>query len=69
MQDIVIENLLQSVRGKACSGSFFSATLSAGKRITGLMAPSGAGKTTLLRLLMGLETPDSGTITGRAGCV
>lgn len=32
-----------------------------------LTAPSGAGKTTLARLLLGLETPDSGTIqlTGR----
>ena len=28
------------------------------------MAPSGAGKTTLLRILLGLETPDSGTIRG-----
>lgn len=29
-----------------------------------LMAPSGSGKTTLLRILMGLETPDAGTIEG-----
>ena len=29
-----------------------------------LMAPSGAGKTTLFRILMGLEKPDSGQITG-----
>lgn len=29
-----------------------------------LMAPSGAGKTTLLRILMGLETPDTGTVDG-----
>ncbi len=29
-----------------------------------LMAPSGMGKTTLLRIMMGLETYDSGTITG-----
>ena len=28
---------------------------------------SGIGKTTLLRLLMGLETPDAGRITGREG--
>lgn len=34
---------------------------------TCLMAPSGAGKTTLLRILMGLEPPDSGTITGLEG--
>lgn len=29
-----------------------------------LTAPSGAGKTTLLRILMGLETPDAGTVDG-----
>lgn len=29
-----------------------------------LMGPSGCGKTTLLRLLMGLEKPDAGQITG-----
>ena len=29
-----------------------------------LMAPSGAGKTTLFRILMGLEKPDSGLVTG-----
>lgn len=65
MQDIVIENLCKSYDGKRVL-EHFSATLPAGS-ITGLMAPSGAGKTTLLRLLMGLETPDSGTITGLAG--
>lgn len=27
-----------------------------------LMSPSGGGKTTLLRLLLGLETPDAGTV-------
>jgi ABC-type nitrate/sulfonate/bicarbonate transport system ATPase subunit len=29
-----------------------------------LRAPSGWGKTTLLRILMGLETPDAGRVTG-----
>ena len=29
-----------------------------------LMGPSGCGKTTLLRILMGLETSDSGTVQG-----
>ena len=29
-----------------------------------LMGPSGRGKTTLLRILMGLETADSGTVSG-----
>lgn len=32
--------------------------------VSAIMAPSGSGKTTLLRLLLGLETPDSGCITG-----
>ncbi len=35
--------------------------------VTALMAPSGAGKTTLLRMLMGLETADSGEISGLSG--
>lgn len=36
-----------------------------------LMGPSGCGKTTLLRILMGLEKPDGGTMTGigRVGAV
>lgn len=29
-----------------------------------LMGPSGTGKTTLLRIILGLEQPDNGTITG-----
>ncbi len=32
--------------------------------ITGIMGGSGIGKTTLLRLLLNLEQPDSGSITG-----
>ncbi len=32
--------------------------------ITCVAAPSGTGKTTLLRLLLGLERPDGGTISG-----
>jgi len=38
-------------------------TISIGKGVTCLMAPSGSGKTTLLRILLGLETADSGTLS------
>ena len=65
MQDIVIKNLCKAYEGRPVLKDL-SATLPAG-RVTGLMASSGAGKTTLLRLLMGLEQPDAGTITGLEG--
>ena len=65
MQDIVIRGLSKAFDGKQVLRDF-SAVLPAGQ-ITGLMAPSGAGKTTLLRILMGLEMPDRGTITGLQG--
>jgi len=32
-----------------------------------LLGASGSGKTTLLRIIAGLETPDSGVVTGTAG--
>ena len=35
-------------------------------RVTGLVGPNGAGKTTLLKLLLGLATPETGTIA--IGC-
>ena len=40
--------------------------VSAGDRV-GLCGPNGAGKTTLLRMLVGLDEPDTGEITRRAG--
>lgn len=42
----------------------FFATFPAGL-CTCIMGPSGCGKTTLLRILLGLEIPDAGTVTGR----
>ena len=65
MQNIVIRGLSKAFDGKQVLRDF-SAVLPAGQ-VSGLMAPSGAGKTTLLRILMGLETPDRGTITGLQG--
>lgn len=41
----------------------FSCRIPAGS-ICAIMAPSGVGKTTLLRLVLGLEKPDSGTVSG-----
>lgn len=41
----------------------FSAVFPEGK-ITCVMAPSGKGKTTLLRILLGLEKPDKGQLSG-----
>lgn len=60
--DIQITGLCKSYRDKKVLNNL-TLTLRAGA-VTALMAPSGAGKTTLLRILMGLETPDSGTILG-----
>lgn len=42
-------------------------SLTIGPGITCIMAPSGWGKTTLLRLILGLEKPDSGTISDVPG--
>ncbi|MCL2029070.1 MAG: ABC-F family ATP-binding cassette domain-containing protein [Deltaproteobacteria bacterium] len=41
-------------------------TLSPGERV-GLVGRNGAGKTTLIRLLLGLESPDSGSVTRAKG--
>lgn len=58
-----IRELCKSYRGHVVL-DHVSFTVGAG--ITALWAPSGAGKTTLLRILLGLERPDSGTLTGTA---
>lgn len=62
---IAIDKLCKAFGGKAVLRDF-SCELEEG-RVTALMAPSGAGKTTLLRILLGLETADSGEITGLSG--
>ena len=64
-QDIILTHLSKSY-GEHCVIQNLSQIFPRGQT-TCIMAPSGAGKTTLLRLLMGLEVPDSGRITGMNG--
>lgn len=56
-----IQNLCKSFDSQTVL-SDFSLELSSG-RIFCLMAPSGSGKTTLFRILLGLDSADSGTVT------
>ena len=55
-----IENICKSYGGHVVLDHV---SFTAQRGVTCLMAPSGTGKTTLLRILLGLETADSGTIT------
>jgi ABC-2 type transport system ATP-binding protein len=48
--------------GSICALNNVSLTLESGK-VIGLLGPNGSGKTTIIKLLNGLLTPDSGTIT------
>ena len=59
-----IENLCKAYGEQAVLSHL---TLSIGRGVTCLMAPSGSGKTTLLRILLGLETADSGTLADLPG--
>ena len=54
-----IENLCKAYGDQAVLSHL---SLSIDHGVTCLMAPSGSGKTTLLRILLGLETADSGTL-------
>ncbi len=63
--DIVVKDLCKSY-GPLQVLQNFSCTFPHG-RVSCITGSSGRGKTTLLRLLMGLEQPDSGSISGLEG--
>ncbi|TFD47707.1 ABC transporter ATP-binding protein [Cryobacterium frigoriphilum] len=58
---VVIENLSFSIDEQVILAGV-SASVAAGT-VTGLLGPNGAGKSTLLRLVGGLATPASGSVT------
>lgn len=60
--DILIQDISKSF-GEKRVFSHFSCRIPQGS-CCAVMAPSGVGKTTLLRLILGLEKPDSGRISG-----
>ena len=63
--EIRVEDLCKSYSGKPVLADLNMVLLQGNSYC--LMAPSGYGKTTLLHIMMGLETPDSGVITGLEG--
>lgn len=62
MNDITLRNVSKCFGDKIALENF-SAVFPAGETSV-LMGVSGGGKTTLLRLILGLETPDGGGISG-----
>lgn len=71
MGDIRLENIYKRY-GETIVFDGFTETFKDGEAVA-VMGPSGSGKTTLLRMIMGLEKPDGGEITGtedgRFACV
>nr|WP_326185178.1 ATP-binding cassette domain-containing protein [uncultured Oscillibacter sp.] len=63
--ELRVENLCKSYNGVPV---LQNVSFTAGNGVTCVMAPSGAGKTTLLRILLGLERPDGGAVSGAEGC-
>lgn len=64
MMELVVTDLKKSYDGRpVLDGLSFTAPVG----LTRIAGNSGIGKTTLLRILLGLETADSGEITGLSG--
>ena len=63
--EVCVENLCKSYGGVPV---LRNVSLAAGPGVTCIMAPSGMGKTTLLRVLLGLESPDSGRVKVPKNC-
>ena len=63
--EIRVNHLCKSYNGASV---LRDVTFTAGDGVTCVMAPSGCGKTTLLRILLDLETADSGTVSVPEGC-
>ena len=59
---IEIKNINKSYDGKKNAVDELNITIEPGQ-IVGFIGPNGAGKTTTLRMLTGLLTPDSGSVT------
>jgi len=63
MKDLILQNITKAYGHRKVLEQF-SAVFPAGET-TCILGPSGCGKTTLLRLILALETPDSGQILGQ----
>ena len=63
MTDLILENICKKYGEKTVLQDV-SFVFPGGRR-TCIMGPSGCGKTTLLRIILGVETSDAGTMTGR----
>lgn len=63
MTDLILENICKKYGEKTVLQDV-SFVFPGGRR-TCIIGPSGCGKTTLLRIILGLETSDAGTMTGR----
>lgn len=62
MENVLVCKDLTKRYGKVLALDNISLTLQSG-RIVGLLGPNGSGKTTLIKLINGLLTPDSGSVT------